>query len=271
MSPYYKTSNVDTALSAPAKNEYACIIIGNEILDGHVEDSNLPKLVRKLSPLGYVLREARIVSDDPEDIAKHLTELRNAFTFVVTMGGLGPTHDDRTMEGYALSFQYERVLHKERYEDFMKKPRETKEQHDAVVYMSTMPAEVEIISLGEGWPLLKLDNCFALPGLPSVFLKTIEKLFSILPPQDHIRKYAECYVTLFEHEFAQYLSDLAKKYPSVVIGSYPIDHPKDTLKSKSTAWSKVTFTSNEIIDECFKEFLAYATEKDAVVKVVPPV
>lgn len=269
MSPKYTASHSNIVASAPVKHEYACLVIGDEILSGHVQESNVPYIVGALTPLGYVLQEVRIITDAPEDIARHLSEFRDAFAFVISLGGLGPTHDDRTMQGYAISFCCERVVHKEMYNFFMQKPRTTEEQRCAITSMSTMPEAVEVIKLGQGWPLLKMDNCFALPGLPSICEKTVDKLASLLPVHKALL-YCEYFVTLLEHQFAIWLSKLDAKYSSVSIGSYPIDdHLKNERSSahgSQHAHSKIALTSpdEDAFEKCRTELYAYLRTHDAL-------
>ena len=76
----------------------ACVlIIGNEILSGKTQDTNLQFLGFELAKLGIRLAEARVVRDDPAAIVRHLNECRREFTYVFTTGGIGPTHDDITI------------------------------------------------------------------------------------------------------------------------------------------------------------------------------
>lgn len=283
MSPAYHASNSDTAAPAPQPHEYACLMIGDELLGGKIADSNLPKVIAKLAAVGYELKEARIVSDDPHDIAKHLSELRDAFAFVVTMGGLGPTHDDRTMLGYALSFGRPREVNGDMLAFFMRKPRTTKDQLDAVHYMSTMPEGAEIIQTSNLWPLIKVDNCFALPGLPSVCMTTADTLASVLPPRA-ARLNAECYTSLVENEFAQELTRIASLYPLVAIGSYPFDTEPaqalavslgiaDALAAKNVSLrGKISLSSFDEaqIRACFDEVAAYVQSRGAALLLVKP-
>jgi molybdopterin-biosynthesis enzyme MoeA-like protein len=75
----------------------ACVlIIGNEILSGKTQDTNLQFLGFELAKLGIRLAEARVVRDEPAAIIRHLNEARREFTYVFTTGGIGPTHDDIT-------------------------------------------------------------------------------------------------------------------------------------------------------------------------------
>ncbi len=83
----------------------ACVlIIGNEILSGKTQDTNLQFLGFELAKLGIRLAEGRVVRDEPAAIIRHLNEARREFTYVFTTGGIGPTHDDITAECVAQAF-----------------------------------------------------------------------------------------------------------------------------------------------------------------------
>ena len=83
----------------------ACVlIIGNEILSGRTPDANLAFLARGLTELGIRLREARVIPDDGSVIVSTVNEVRPAFDYVFTTGGIGPTHDDITAQCVADAF-----------------------------------------------------------------------------------------------------------------------------------------------------------------------
>ncbi len=77
------------------------IVIGNEILSGKVVDTNSPFLARELRGLGVTLLRILTIPDDVETIAAAVREFHTSFDVVFTSGGVGPTHDDVTMEGVA--------------------------------------------------------------------------------------------------------------------------------------------------------------------------
>ena len=82
----------------------AALVIGNEILSGKIADTNTTFLARGLFELGIELRRVVVCPDEVETISKELTELRTSHDLVFTSGGVGPTHDDVTIEGVAASF-----------------------------------------------------------------------------------------------------------------------------------------------------------------------
>ena len=243
----------------PKKNEYACIIIGDEILDGHVDECNLSVLIHALYPLGYKLQETRIVSDEVESLSVTISEIRNTFNIVITIGGLGATHDDRTMTAFAKSFQQELVVNQEMFHFFHQRPRTTKEMQDAVIRMSTMPKETEIILLDDRWPIIKIDNCFALPGLPSICKLTIEKLVKILPKQDSIF-YQECFINIREHQYFSWLETFSQKWKTISIGSYPIQEKGDIVSKIS-----VTGREKQYVENCYNEIIEYFKSKNVII------
>src|SRR5215470_2473861 len=92
----------------------ACVlIIGNEILSGRTQDANLAFLAQGLNEVGIRLREARVIPDDRETIITTVNEVRRAFDYVFTTGGIGPTHDDITSPCVAEAFGVPLIIHPE--------------------------------------------------------------------------------------------------------------------------------------------------------------
>src|SRR4051812_39865351 len=89
----------------------AIALIGDELLSGKVVDENAQLLIRDLRELGVALRRLIIVPDVLDDIATTVRTLSEAHTHVFTSGGVGPTHDDLTMEGIARGFGTTVVRH----------------------------------------------------------------------------------------------------------------------------------------------------------------
>src|SRR5690606_969892 len=91
----------------------AILVIGNEILSGKVVDTNSAFLAVELRKLGVALRRIATIPDEPEVIASAIRELHPAYDYVFTSGGVGPTHDDVTMEGIALGLGRRVIRHPE--------------------------------------------------------------------------------------------------------------------------------------------------------------
>src|SRR5215510_13293195 len=96
-----------------AQRTGAIVVIGNEILTGKSEDKNASFLIAELYRLGVALRRIVIIADDTERIAAEVGECAEQFDYVFTSGGVGPTHDDVTIEGVARAFGRAVVRHPE--------------------------------------------------------------------------------------------------------------------------------------------------------------
>jgi molybdenum cofactor synthesis domain-containing protein len=88
----------------------AVLIIGNEILSGRTQDTNLAYLAKKLNEYGIQIHEARVVLDVERDIIAAVNALRTRYDYVFTTGGIGPTHDDITAECIAAAFGVDLVV-----------------------------------------------------------------------------------------------------------------------------------------------------------------
>lgn len=248
------------------EHEYACIIIGDEILDDHVKESNLSTIITALSIKGYALKETRIISDELVAIATTTRTLQKKYSFVVITGGIGPTHDDKTLEGIALGLEYKTILHKTMYAYCKNRPHTTDKKESAIIKMSTMPKEMEIIEHDNKWPLLKLENCFIMPGLPTICQQTVRKLAQILPQKPR-RLYAYFLLNVYEHSFFEWLETLAKRFEhALAIGSYPID--TNEKERDSGALSKITISGTEehTLKKCFQEIQEYVCNNDWLIK-----
>src|SRR6185295_5329508 len=80
------------------------LVIGNEILSGKTADENSGFLARELRELGVDVRKVSVIPDDTTIIASEVRSFSGAYDYVFTTGGVGPTHDDLTMEGIAGAF-----------------------------------------------------------------------------------------------------------------------------------------------------------------------
>jgi molybdenum cofactor synthesis domain-containing protein len=94
----------------PAFVTAAVLIIGNEILSGRTQDTNLAYLAGKLNEYGIQIRQARVVPDIERDIVDAVNALRTRYDYVFTTGGIGPTHDDITADCIAAAFGVDLVV-----------------------------------------------------------------------------------------------------------------------------------------------------------------
>ena len=91
-------------MSGPSTVTAAVLVIGDEILSGRTKDRNIGYIAEYLGKIGVDLREARVVPDVEEEIVAALNALRTRYDYVITTGGIGPTHDDITADAVARAF-----------------------------------------------------------------------------------------------------------------------------------------------------------------------
>ena len=195
------------------------LVIGNEILAAQVEDTNLRHMLIHLGKAGYRVDQIRVVPDKIEVIAAAVRDLSVHSQYVISCGGVGPTHDDVTLAAYALAFEVPMNPHPGMVQRLRAHYGERlKEGH---LRMTHLPANVELLDVGAfHWPVFKIANCFVLPGLPEIFVKKFAGVLQVLPPAP-TRWFAALATSLPESEFAAELSALQDRFPLVEIGSYP--------------------------------------------------
>lgn len=144
----------------------ALIIIGNEILSGRTQDTNLGFLARSLNAVGVRLCHARVIPDIENTIAQTVSELRHAFDYVFTTGGIGPTHDDITTASVAKAFGVPVIRHAEA-EARLRAHYNHDEQvlNAARLKMADLPQGALLIDNPvSAAPGFKLENVFVLAG-----------------------------------------------------------------------------------------------------------
>lgn len=214
----------------------ASLVIGNEILSGKIADTNTTFLARGLFELGIELRRVVICPDEIATIAKELTELRASHDLVFTSGGVGPTHDDVTIEGVAESFDRP-VVQSEAVAKMIRHyygDRTT----DAHLRMANMPEGAEMIRSSDApWPTVVIENVFVLPGVPEIFELKFADLRKRLDEGQEFHSLA-VFTLSGEGEIAGLLERIAKSFPGVMVGSY--------VKWKAEDYrTKVTFDGND--------------------------
>jgi len=216
----------------------ALLVIGNEILSGKVRDTNSAFLAVELRKLGVDLERILTIPDEVELIAKETRAMSEAYDFVFTSGGIGPTHDDMTMDGIALAFDRPIELNQamvDRMQRYSDKPL-----NDAMKKMALIPGGAEIIDVGGLWfPVVIVENVHIFPGIPELFEKkfhSIRDRFSGVPFV--LRK---LYVRESESDIAEILNALLREFPELMLGSYPRINEEHyrvmlTLESRDAAY-----------------------------------
>lgn len=195
----------------------AVVIIGDEILTGKFPDENGTHLIGRLRALGCDLRRLVVVSDEIADIADEVRRCAAAHDHVITTGGVGPTHDDRTLEGVALAFGVPLEI---RPELVALLDRFGLPQSETNLRMAAVPAGAELmIGPRSSFPTVRMRNVWIFPGIPKLMHAKFEEIAAAFAGEQ-VRS-DRLYVDQQETEIAAVLMAVAARYPTVNIGSYP--------------------------------------------------
>jgi molybdenum cofactor synthesis domain-containing protein len=197
----------------------AALVIGNELLSGKIQESNLIELARTLRALGVRLIRALFVPDEIEVIARAVQELSTAADVLFTSGGVGPTHDDVTVEAVAQAFGVRAVIDP----TLAALLREVYGERcsDAHLRMALVPEGAELVSSSDvRWPTPLMRNVFVLPGVPEIFRMRLDAVRQHLSgPRPFVS--SAVFLTLDEPELTPMLNQVVAAHPEVEIGSYP--------------------------------------------------
>jgi molybdenum cofactor synthesis domain-containing protein len=213
------------------------ILIGDELLSGKVVDENARFLTEELRALGVGLKRVAVIPDVVDDIAETARDFARRFDHVFTSGGVGPTHDDLTMEGVARAFGQTVVRHPE-LERLMRGYYGARLE-ERNLRMADVPSGCHLVEGSQpSWPVIAVENVYILPGIPQIFrvkFGAIRERFRATP--FHLRN---VFTSAEEGTIAAHLDEVVARFPDVQIGSYPTleaqDHRvKVTLESKDAA------------------------------------
>lgn len=197
------------------------LIIGDEILSGRVQDRNVAQIAGWLNLQGIRLTEVRIVPDVIGRIAEAVNALRAANDYLFTTGGIGPTHDDITVDAIATALGVDVVIHP--------KARAALEAYyaarggitEARLRMARVPAGAELIeNRMSGAPGIRIGNIFILAGVPHIATLMLEALSGTLEGgRPLLSETVGCWVP--ESEVADLLGATERAHEGCQIGSYP--------------------------------------------------
>ena len=198
----------------------AALIIGNEILTGKVQETNVALLARELFARGVDLRRVVVCRDDVRVIAEDLNDLRRRHDWVVTSGGVGPTHDDVTLAAVARAFG--RALVRSRELEEMIRRLVGDRLEEGHLRMSVVPDGAELVTCpGVTWPVVLVDNVFVMPGLPKVFRVELPAVCERIGASTPFLSRA-IFTLCRETEIAPLLDRIVAEHTTVEIGSYPV-------------------------------------------------
>ncbi len=193
-------------------------IIGNEILSGKVVDTNSPYLCRELRHLGVEVDRVVVIPDVIETIGDTVRELSDAYDWVFTSGGVGPTHDDLTMDGVAHAFGLKLELN-ESIAARIERAQGTA-PNESQLKMAQVPSGAKLVDAGDLWfPVVVVENVHIFPGIPELLRKKFDSIRQRFRGIPFVLK--RVYVRQRESDIAPALNDLLVEFPELMLGSYP--------------------------------------------------
>lgn len=203
----------------------AVMIIGDEILSGRTQDTNLRDIARYLGVLGIDLAEARTVPDVQEEIVAALNALRERYDYVITTGGIGPTHDDITADAVAAAFGVELEEHPEILA--MMRARWGDDLNAARRRMARVPVGGQLVKNPvQGPPGFTIGNVFVLAGVPTIMRGMLEDVGPRLRGGQVTISRTLRVEGSGEGAIAAPLEAVAKAHPDMSLGSYPFFTPE---------------------------------------------
>jgi molybdenum cofactor synthesis domain-containing protein len=233
----------------------AALLIGNELLSGKVHESNLVELARTLRVLGVALTRVVMIPDDPKLIANEVLALSQSHDVVFTSGGVGPTHDDVTIESIASAFGVD--AHIDETMAGLLRTAYGDRVTDAHLRMALVPRGAELVTTEEvAWPTVVMKNVWILPGVPEIFrMKLLVVRERVKGSREFVSK--AVFTLVEETRLKPWLDEVVAAHPNVEIGSYP-------KWFDSTYKTKITFDGDneDSVQKALAHFVSLVPSED---------
>ncbi|WP_397597225.1 competence/damage-inducible protein A [Sphingorhabdus sp.] len=199
----------------------ALVIIGDEILSGRTQDKNVAQIALWLNIQGIRLREVRVVADDMDAIIEAVNILRARNDYLFTTGGIGPTHDDITVDAIAAALGVDVVIHPEASAVLHAYYETRGGINPGRLRMARVPDGADLIpNKMSGAPGIRHGNIFIMAGVPHITAGMLDALTGSLEGgAPLLSQQIGCWVA--ESEVAKLLGDTEKQHEGCQIGSYP--------------------------------------------------
>ncbi|KAM4662749.1 FAD synthase isoform 2-T2 [Discoglossus pictus] len=204
------------------------IIIGDEILKGHTQDTNSFFMCKKLRSIGVMVSRISVIPDDVDTIASEIEAFSSRYTYVLTSGGIGPTHDDVTFEAVAKAFG-EKVFPHPELVSLVQKFFGKTDVWCPEMKLARIP-ESSKLNYGTDkrtgdcfkYPLISVHNVYVFPGIPSLMERALEGLDHLFRNEKTRFYCQEIYVNADEMAIARVLEEANARFRRhVSLGSYP--------------------------------------------------
>lgn len=214
------------------------VIIGNEVLSGKTRDTNSHFFCTELRQLGVEVQKISTIQDDIEIIGKEVAAFSERFDHVFTSGGVGPTHDDVTIEGVAHGLRLKVIRHPDIERRIHQRLGD--QVNEARLRMANVPEGATLLATEAPFAaVVKIRNIYIFPGIPRILEERFHAIKETFRDTPYYLK--NVYVRYGEGIIASILNELLVKFPNLMLGSYPVlDLPdykvKVTLESKDASY-----------------------------------
>jgi molybdopterin-biosynthesis enzyme MoeA-like protein len=229
----------------------ALLVIGDEILSGRTQEKNVSQIASWLNVQGIRLREVRVVADVEDDIIAAANALRARYDYLFTTGGIGPTHDDITVDALAKALGVSVVVHPDA-RAVLEKYYETRGGlNEGRLRMARVPEGAELIpNRYSGAPGIRIGNLFIMAGVPHITAGMLDALTGTLEGGEPVLStQVGCWVA--ESEIAALLVDAERAHEGSQIGSYPFFR-----EGRVGCNFVIRSTSQQVLDACAADLAA---------------
>jgi molybdenum cofactor synthesis domain-containing protein len=229
----------------------ALVVIGDEILSGRTQDKNVAQIASWLNVQGIRLAEVRVVPDVQDSIVEAVNALRARNDYCFTTGGIGPTHDDITVDAIAAALGVGVVVHPEARAVLERYYTTRGGLTDARLRMARVPEGAELIpNRMSGAPGIRVGNLFILAGVPHITAGMLDALTGTLEGgRPVLSRTVGSWAA--ESEIADFLRETEHAHEGVSIGSYPFFR-----EGKTGANFVVRATDQALLDACVEDLIA---------------
>lgn len=236
------------------------VVIGDEILSGRTQDKNIAQLASWLNVQGIRLAEVRVVGDTQGAIVQAVNALRARNDYCFTTGGIGPTHDDITVDAIAAALGVPVVIHPEARATLTAYYETRGGLTDARLRMARVPEGAELIpNRMSGAPGIRIENLFIMAGVPHITAGMLDALTGTLEGGlPVLSETTGCWVA--ESEVADTLRQVERAHEGVSIGSYPFFR-----EGRVGANFVVRATDRAVVDACVDDLVARLETEGRVV------
>ncbi|MFU7529260.1 competence/damage-inducible protein A [Qipengyuania sp. ASV99] len=197
------------------------VVIGDEILSGRTHDKNIAQVASWLQVQGIRLAEVRVVPDVEDRIVEAVNALRAANDYLFTTGGIGPTHDDITVDAVAKALGVPVTIHPDARALLERYYADKGGLNEGRLRMARVPEGADLIpNRMSGAPGIRRGNVILMAGVPHITAGMLDALTGKLEGgAPLLSSTIGCWVA--ESEVAATLREVETAHANCQIGSYP--------------------------------------------------